>query len=222
MPCPFSLFWILIMAKSGVCPIKYFSALLVATIFSFGPILAQENPEEAAVPNFYYLEDAGDDTFSVQACFHTSDQTSKLDCPVVAEVSQRDIEVFLTMFLNEAEGYMQSPRIARGIKNFFIGKGGSVLIAFYAIAAKKTPLTSIVGISGISVLKRYAGPVVEEYKNTYRIGQALREQIRAGVVGQTPEDREEILQVFGNFLDQYGTEFKSKPSAELDGIEGPS
>ena len=182
----------------------------VALMLSSGFILAGENPEGKEVPNFYYLKDISNDFFSVQACFLSQGQTplesSELDCPVVAQVSKSHLEYFLDHFLHEAEHYMQLPFVFRGADYLFRGKGSNVLLAWYAIMAKRMPLISIFGISNLSFI-RYMDtkPSGQEHKNTYRIGRALKEQVRAGIVGQTPDDREEILQIFRDYLDKFGT-----------------
>ena len=188
--------------------------LSFALIFSSSPVLAQNLVD--TVPDFYYLDELNGDSISIRACLFPKieDRSSVenlldkgLDCSVVAEVSNFDLENFLDSLLDQAKGRMdntQSHNTLRsriwgavsvvGTTAFFYGAfKDSILIFMSGIAA---------GVSGILISSYYRSKNTQNQK-AWQLQQTFSQQVRSGVVGHI-SDRELFLQQFTDFLNEYG------------------
>ena len=186
-----------------------------ALIISSGPVFAQNLVD--TVPAFYYLEDLGDESFSVRACSTSADDgrsITGLDCPVVATVSVSDLENFLADFSQQAEDRLAQVK-ARYKKRHSVsfaaivsGVATAIITVLKYPDAPKVPVRFALGsiviamAGGLGMV--YTTALLGSENRIYERQQSIEQEIRSGVVGQFPYNREIVLQQFTYFVNHYG------------------
>ena len=201
--------------------------LSFALIFSSHPILAQNLVD--TIPAFYYLEDARDGFFSVHACSASTtegDSVKALNCPIVAEVSKSDLENFLADFSREAEDQLAQVESDYRIPNYaYFGAVAVSSVGLISLVLKYPPASTVPKMAKMIFLGSMATLVagfigsattnstLESANKEYESQQNIEREIRSGVVGYSPDNREAILQQFTDFLNQYGVRPNTQASA---------
>ena len=190
--------------------------LSAALIFSSGPVFAQNLVN--TIPDFYYLEDASDEFFSVRACSTPTAENNSiktLDCPVVATISVSDLENFLADSSREAEDhYNHTKSHSQKLQYASLGMvftgliGVNITIGLAQTISKKAFYSSWYASILIMLGGLFSGSthsrLTQKNRNHYQAQQTFEQQVRMGLVGSAPHHREAILQQFTDFINQYG------------------
>ncbi len=199
-----------------------FLSVALSFVFIPGP-LAQDLVY--AAPEFYYLEDLGDDV-SVHACSQSMDgpntanlSTLGLSCTVVAEVRKRDLKDFLVGLAIESDFADSSYSPVRHLLSVVLLFGGAGtfgwnLAAFLSSKAGSSGLFAIIGLGALVggiVLNGHYIDIRGDEENNSDMRTILAQQIRTGVVGEgaKSEAHRLALQKFTDFVNKYGL----RPSA---------
>ena len=205
---------------------KNFKVLFVpflsfALIFSSNPALAQNLVN--TLPDFYYLEDLNDESLLIHACSRSKIKdhstvanlsTIGLDCAAVAEVSKVELYSFLSEAIDEAENHFNREKPYYDKMATTLGLVGLSGVGFYFwgfMTDFQKPKNAfvlmisgaILGAGGFSSAAGYSGERANK-KRASIIPQTLEGQVHMGLVGRTSDGREEILQLFTDFLNDHG------------------